>query len=136
MAVGGAHRLHMGTITTSRDDSGTITVFSVSGDITGTEITEAMARAYQDSQPVHALWDYVHASFHRVDSAGYARIAEQAKSLAHFRSGGRTAFVAPGDVEVSAIKLLEAISQKVALPIPLRMFNSFADALDWLRNEE
>lgn len=122
----------MGAIRTSLDDSGAVGVFDVDGDISDAEITAAMKSRYIDGGPPHALWDYSRATFHRIDSAGYTRIAQTAKDLARFRPGGRTAFVAPGDVEVPAIRLLEAISAIVALPIPLRMCATRDEALRWL----
>jgi hypothetical protein len=103
----------MADIIVGMDESGMVSVFEVVGDATAQDITAAMRARYCEGCPPHALWDYSKASFHRVDSAGYTLIAETAKALAGFRPGGRTAFVAPGEVEISAIALLEAISRQV-----------------------
>ena len=60
------------------------------------------------------------------------RIATAAKDRAAYRVGGKTAFIAPGKQEAVALKLLEAMSRVIDLPIPLRICPTKSDAIGWL----
>ena len=126
----------MATIRISVDETSSFSIFDVEGTVNADDIAAAMVRQYVDGAPPHALWDYSRATFHELNAGDYMRIASTAKSLAHNRPGGRTAFVAPGELEAVAIKFLEASSKLVALPIPLLICATREDAVAWLTSQD
>lgn len=126
----------MATIRVSVDEANAVSVFEIEGTVTAADIVAAMERQYVDGSPPHALWDYSRATFHEMNADDYVRIASTAKALAPNRPTGRTAFVAPGELEAVAIRMLEASSKMVALPIPLQICPTREEALAWLTSPE
>ena len=122
----------MGNIQISIDADANASIFDVRGEVTADDIIAAMDQQYIAGSPRHAVWDYSHAIFHKLEPQDYSRIAAAAKQRATHRAGGKTAFIAPGEQEVVAIKLLEAISKTIDLPIPLRICPTRSDAITWL----
>jgi hypothetical protein len=107
-------------------------IFEVEGEVSADDFIAAMDRQYSVPPPPHALWDYSRARLHNLSPADYTRIATAAKKHAPKRPGGRTAFVASRKFEQAAMKLLEAISEMVAVPIPLRLCETRKEAVAWL----
>lgn len=122
----------MGTIEISVDTSANASIFTVRGEVTVDDVIEAMNRQYVEGAPPHAIWDYSGANFYQIDADGFQRIANAAMDRARYRPGGKTSFVAPGDNEAIAIKLLQATSHVIDLPIPLQVHQTREEALSWL----
>jgi len=126
----------MGNIQIRIDTVANASVFDVRGEVTADDIIVAMTRQYVAGAPPHTVWDYTRASFHRLETADYIRIAAAAKDRAAFRLGGKTAFIAPGEQEAVAIKLLETMSKVIDLPIPLHICRTKGEAIDWLTADD
>lgn len=126
----------MKTIRISVDTDADASIFDVRGEVTADDIIAAMNQQYVAGSPRHAIWDYTRAAFHKLETADYIRIATAAKDRAAYRVGGKTAFIAPGKQEVVAIKLLEAMSRVIDLPIPLCICRTKSDAIDWLAADD
>jgi hypothetical protein len=126
----------MATIRVSVDRISAFSIFEIEGTVSADDIVAAMERQYVTGAPPHALWDYSRATFHELNADDYARIAGTAKALAPNRPGGRTAFVAPGELEAVAIKFLEASSKMVELPIPLHICATREEAVAWLTSPD
>ena len=122
----------MATIDISVDEAIEASVFDVVGDVTADDIIAAMDRHYVAGTPRNAMWDYTHADFNRLETSDYRRIAMAAKDRAIHRIGGKTAFVTAGALETFAVKLLEANSKVIDLPLNTRFFKTREDAIAWL----
>ena len=127
---------NMATIDISVDEAIEASVFDAVGDITADDIIAAMDRQYVDGTPPNALWDYARADFNRLETSDYRRIAMAAKERAIHRIGGKTAFVTEGALELFAVKLLEANSKVIDLPLNTRFFETHDEAVAWLREDE
>ncbi len=122
----------MATILVITDIAANCLIFEVEGPVRADDIISVMERNYVAGAPVHAIWDYSAATFHEMGPDDYARIAAAAKALAPLRPGGRTAFVVPGSLEAVAIRMFEASSKLVDLPIPLHTCATRDEAIAWM----
>ena len=122
----------MATIHISIDEAIKASVFDVVSDVPADDIIAAMDRQYVAGIPRNALWDHARADFNRLETGDYRRIAMAAKERAHYRVGGKTAFVTAGALEMFAVNLLEANLKVIDLPFDTRFFATREEAVAWL----
>jgi hypothetical protein len=128
------------TITISVDHDKQLTDIKVVGTLSFNEALDTLHDFYQKSPTKNLLWDFSDASFDNISSWNLKKLTDYVKQYGHLRIGGKTALVAPNDLErgllqMLEIRLLEAFDETDEIPIRLEISRSVDEAISWLDKE-
>lgn len=116
-------------IETTRDRDTGLTIHTVSGPVT----EEDMYAALEDPDPTPLiLWDMSGAEVDHVTPLDLQRFVGRAAALGMKRKGGRTAVLAPDDLQFGLARMSEAFTEMDATPFGFRAFRDRDEALQWL----
>jgi hypothetical protein len=111
-----------------------LTTFIVHGDISLTEIEQAISTFYHKQATLNALWDLRKSSLQRLSTSDVQSLIEYLKSNTYVRDNGKTAMVAPKDADFGLVRMGEVYAEN--LPTSFRVFRSIEEAYDWIRQEQ
>ncbi len=109
-----------------------MTVKKVSGSATAHEIIRNIVNFYSIHPTLYMLWDLSEASLELLTSEDLRRIADIVQLYAHLRNGGKTAIVAPRDLEYWISKALLTKDNICDIPFEIEVFRKISDAEEWL----
>ena len=121
------------TITTHRETSRHLTIFTCKGNLSYTEIIEAMKRFYKGivAPPTKkVLWDISSASVSSITAAQVTKIADLSIENEDVMTGGKTAVVAPEDVDFGLARSFAA--QTIGERRDFMVFRTNDEAAEWL----
>jgi aconitase B len=124
--------LKLEKIKTDINESGNITVFTVTGEILADDVVQCVKEYYLGKITLHAIWDLSNADLRHISSSDIDRIAEFVSQYGNLRKGGKTAFVAPEDLGFGISRAYAAISEMKSTPIEVRSFRNLDEAKKWL----
>ncbi len=114
------------------ETQGNCTIFTVTGDVTATDIVVQATRYMADQQTDASLWDFSHVSRLDVSTAELDGIATSIKKVSTDGKVRKVALVGSKNVNIGLGKFFAAIAQIYNLPNEYQVFRTVALARDWL----
>jgi hypothetical protein len=119
----------------SKDQNQNLTILVVTGISSEQEMHKALGDIYESAPTPLVLWDMSQADVSYVTPDMLQNFVRKAAHLGTFRPGGRTAVVAPGDLQYGLGRMSEIFADVESAPYALRVFRSKPDAMGWLTSE-
>ena len=110
-----------------------LTIHTVSGLASEEDMYRALAGDGNRETTAFVLWDMSRAEVAHVTSDILRRFIRKATELGEARQGGRTAVVAPEDLQFGLARMSEVFSEEESSPFGFRAFRTRAEALLWLQ---
>jgi len=109
-----------------------ITVRKIIGVATAEEILEAVREFYAGQITKNVIWDVSSGSLADLTSKDVRNIMELVRVYSHTRTGGKTAIVAPADLEYGIARMLSILGELIRIPIETETFRTLSDAAKWM----
>lgn len=119
-------------ITTIRDEARDLTAHLCEGRVAIEEIAETIRKFYSGVPTRHVLWDLTEADVSDIHSSQIESLADLVKSIAHSRSGGKTALVAASDLSFGLSRVYQALAEITDQASELQVFRSVEEARAWI----
>ena len=111
---------------------GRVSLITVRGPTTDADLIAALEAFYARGPTLHLMWDLSSADLSEVDTDGLRRVLATARSLAAGRPGGRTAIIAPEDLQYGLSRLYETLADLAGHAIGHKVVRTAAEAHEWL----
>ena len=114
-----------------------LTVFTGEGEISYSEAWKAMSRDYRGIHPGttrNILWDLRNASVASITASQVTKLADLSDNYPKQRGGGKTAIVAPHDLDFGIAKQFEG--QSMSLSREFVVFRDIDKAHKWIEESE
>jgi hypothetical protein len=122
----------MASIKRTKRKDASLTIFTVSGVLKCEEAIHALEDFFKDVTP-YLLWDFTDADLSGINRKDLEQIIMVAKSNAHLRKNGRTAFVVGHDLSFGMTRMYEILSEIREHPIHHHVFRDLDKAITWLK---
>jgi len=109
-----------------------LTVHDVTGRVTEFEMHDALEKLYKEELTDLLLWDMSKADVSHVTSETLRNFAMKSAKLGVRREGGRTAVVAPTDLQYGLARISDVFLETEGAPFSFRVFRAREEALKWL----
>ena len=109
-----------------------LTVFKCSGELTRTELYNAITSYLKETPTIYELWDFTSARFPTVSKEDLRDSAFLGRKYGSKKRGGKNAIVAPEDLEYGLSRMFKMMAEIVELPFEVRVFRSLDEATLWL----
>jgi len=123
------------SIKTSHDRSRDLTIHVVIGSITVDEMIASLEKFYTHGSTLLTLWDMSQSELSQITPDGILKFIRRAALLGVERKGGRTAVVAPQDLQYGLGRMAETFAMFESLPFRMGIFRTREDAMSWLLSE-
>ena len=121
----------MGRITVTDEPEQDLTVIALHGDVTLEELDAGLAEVRR--RPVRAtfqIWDYTNGTLGAPKGDVVARLAAAYRD--GVRTGGKTAFVCPRDIQFGLARMFVIYAESHKYPVAMQAFRDMAAARVWL----
>ncbi|MBN2323947.1 MAG: hypothetical protein JXQ30_09440 [Spirochaetes bacterium] len=118
------------------DNRNDLTVFKCSSALTEQECLEAIRSFYKESPTKFTLWQLDGFSATNISTDALRRIYETIRTLGNKRKGGKTAIVAPLDLEYGLGRMIQTWAGIGGLPYETKVFRTPEEAGQWLFSKE
>ena len=115
----------------SRDEELDLTRLTVTGQPTLSEMLKALDWLSENRTRL-ILWDMSNADMSNAATSEVRKFVERAVELGKGRTDGRTAVVAPGDLEFGFARMSGSLTDMNEADYSLSAFRSIEDAMEWL----
>ena len=123
----------MGRINIISDATKNRTKFSVEGSITIIDVLNAIRNFYEGGAVTkNVLWDLTNGKAKEIQSSELENIFNLRKGFAHLRKGGKTAILAPADIEFGMSRMVELMTDFKEETIETRVFRTMENTKQWL----
>ena len=119
---------------TTRDDSLQLTVHTITGEVTVDELI-GLVKGFNENPTRLVQWDMSGAELSGTTQGDIRALIEGATTLATNRPAGKTAVIAPMDIQFGLGRMSEAYAEITKLPFELRVFRTEVEAQQWLLDE-
>lgn len=119
-------------ITTTRDRGQNLTEHVVTGPALEAEMYRTLEDFYAQEPTDLLLWDMSNAEVSHVTPDILRKFVQRAAKLGVSREGGRTAILAPEDLQFGLGRMTETFADIESTPYKVQVFRSRQDALKWL----
>ncbi len=123
------------TIKVTRDESKDITIHVVIGSVSEEEMYDVLDDFYTRGPTKHLLWDMSQAKVGEVASGALKDFVHRSAKLGVQRKGGRTAIIAPQDIQFGLGRMAEVFAEISSAPFKVRAFRARQQALEWLMSD-
>jgi len=117
-------------------NNGSLTILSVVGKVTYTEVIGALNDFYNQNFTLNLLWDFSEADLQSATSEELQKIIAVAKGYAHLRLAGKTGVIMKNDLGFGLGRMYEILSEIKEHPIYHHIFRSKDEALAWLETHK
>jgi hypothetical protein len=125
--------IKMGRINIISDATKNRTKFSVEGSITIIDVLNAIRNFYEGGAVTkNVLWDLTNGKAKEIQSSELENIVNLRKGFAHLRKGGKTAILAPADIEFGMSRMVELMTDFKEETIETRVFRTMENTKQWL----
>ena len=124
------------TITLATNQESQLTVFKVVGSITYKEGMEALRSFYEKHLTRNVLWDFNEGNLAAISTEQMKSFADYVSQQGKLRAGGKTAFVAPKDLEYGLLRMLNTIGEFNEIPFQTMVFRSMDQAIAWIEKDD
>ena len=122
----------MGNIQKNVDEQNALTIYTVTGKITGSEVQDVIREFYEGNTTPNVLWDLTQCDVSGITSSDVQRIASFQRKQADSRLGGKTAIAASEEVAFGLARMYELLTELRELPFATRTFRTPEEAKEWL----
>ena len=123
----------MGNIHIHIDAAKDLTKLTATGHITITDVVNGIRTFYEgDNVTNNVLWDLTDCKAKEIQSSELENIVTLRNEFAHLRDGGKTAILAPADIEFGMARMVELMTQFKEELIETRVFRTMKDLNQWL----
>ncbi|HSG26931.1 MAG TPA: hypothetical protein VLA34_00525 [Candidatus Krumholzibacterium sp.] len=119
-------------IETRRDDDSDLTIQVVTGTVLKEEMFGVVKDFYAGRPTRLVLWDLSRADFSDLTQLEVRGFASLVAELSAKRVEGRTAVVAPEDLQFGLGRMVQFYIEKREVPFSLQIFRSLPEAVHWL----
>jgi hypothetical protein len=123
-------------IETTVDVKRSIAIHKCSGNLTNKDMSDAINAFYVGSTNKYTLWDFSNASMNNIPIESVKQLIILEQKRASSIVGGRTAVVAPKDLEYGYARMLQIQSDTNDLLFKVGVFKTLEEANQWLLQEE
>jgi hypothetical protein len=123
-------------IETKVDVKRSIAIHKCSGNLTTEDMSDAINAFYVSSTNKYTLWDFSNASMKNISMESVKQLIILEQKRASSIAGGRTAVVAPHNLEYGFARMLQMKSDTDDLPFKIGVFRTLEEANEWLLSEE
>ena len=109
-----------------------LTIFTVIGPVTHSEIKEAIDEFYEGVASKNVLWNLAGGNFELISDTDIQDLSKIPKAQFMARKGGKTAIVADKDLAYGMARAYEARTHIDSLPFDTKVFRTIEDAYQWL----
>ncbi len=113
-----------------------LTRLVVVGEVTAAEMKQIIEQFWELPEvTLNVLWDYSEASMERLTNVDVRNLVPVGKRYGHRleeRRGGKTAIVAPRDLEYGMMRVSEVLSEASEYSFEVRVFRGMEEAEVWL----
>jgi hypothetical protein len=113
-----------------------LTIHIYSGNLTGYELLNTIQSFYEDSPSLYTLCDYSDASMDCISPAYVRELHSMVRKLGSARRGGKTAVVAPEDLEYGFARMFQIMSDENGFPFRIKVFRRYEEAMMWILEKE
>lgn len=110
-----------------------LTVFFVVGELKHVEQMEAIKSFYEGEPTSKTIWDFSACQGSRGNQNDIQKILSYAISMKDRRLPGKTAILAPADVDFGLARMTGALSEIAESPWEVRAFRTLEEAVEWLQ---
>ena len=120
------------------DQSKQLTVFTGTGEISYSEIQNAIDSFYEGTHTINVLWDLRKTNVSKITSDQVNQIANLLYQYNGIREGVRTSLITPEDITYGLSRMLISLLEvkEKNLPINMRVFRDYKEAMNWLFKEK
>ncbi len=112
--------------------SGDVMIITVVGTVTAKESVNAVQGYYAGHITKNVIWHLSPGSTKYLTSSDLRDISDLIFAHAHVRAGGKTAFVAPADLEYGMCRMLCAFAEFSRIPLEVEIFRTLSQAAEWM----
>jgi hypothetical protein len=112
--------------------SGEVTLRKIIGDVTIDEMLNALREYYAGQVTRNWVWDLSNGSVRSLTSNDMKLIAELVLQHAHSRAGGKTAIVAPNDLDYGISRMLNIYAELGNILFQTQTFRTLSEAAKWI----
>jgi hypothetical protein len=123
-------------IETARDADRNLTTHVVIGFVSEKEMHEVLEGFYDGQPTALVLWDMSKAQLAHVTAEMLQKFVRRAAKLGVHRRGGRTAVIAPEDLQYGLGRMSETFAEIESTPYRFSVFRSRQDAMQWLASDD
>jgi hypothetical protein len=120
------------------DQTKQLTVFTGTGEISYSEVRDAIDSFYAGTHTLNVLWDLRSANVSKITSEQVDQIANLLYQYNGIRKGVRTSLITPKDITFGLSRMLISLLEvkEKDLPINMHVFRTYEEAMNWLFKEE
>lgn len=124
----------MANITVTIESEKDLTIFTVEGNLTATEII-AFTKEYYSKHPTKlVLWDGSKGTVSSITALDFQKIAQKTKNQIEKRKGGKTALVGSFDIDFGLARMYGIYAEIERIPVQYRVFRNTDEAMVWLQS--
>jgi len=124
------------SIETTHDPDRNLTIHVVIGSVSEKEMYGVLEDFYERQPTALVLWDMSQAEMAHVTAGMLQKFIRRAAQLGTHRRGGRTAVVAPDDLQYGLGRMSETFAEIESVPFSYCVFRSQQDAMRWLASDD
>ena len=122
-------------IETVVDEHNDLTIHKCIGEIGTEEYKKAILSFYKGSPTKNVVWDFSNTSLAETTTEGIKQLSLMVQKLGTARKNGKSAVVAPGDLEYGMARMFQLLTDNGQIPFMIRVFRSFDAAKQWLSSK-
>ena len=126
----------MGNIQKRVEAQNALTIYTVTGKISGDEVQDVIREFYEGHTTQKVLWDMTQCDVSAITTEDVKKIANLQRKQANLRRGGKTALAAPEEVSFGLSRMYELLTELRKLPFETRTFRTREEANEWLLLED
>ena len=126
----------MGNIQKRVDAKNDLTIYTVTGKVSGNEVQDAIREFYEGNITLKVLWDQSKSDVSGITSSDVQKIANLQRKHADLRLGGKTAIAAPEEVAFGLSRMYELLTELRELPFETRALRTREEAYEWLISKD
>jgi hypothetical protein len=109
-----------------------LTIYKCSGIIPTQELFDSAKFFFHSEPTLNHLWDTTDADLSQVKGNELEELAKLTKQYAPERAGGRTAFVAPDDLNFGLARMYATYSEITGFQVEMKVFRTHKEAEQWI----
>lgn len=113
-----------------------LTTYSVIGDFKVTTILESLDQFYMSYYTLNLAWDFSEANTSHITRDDINSIIKHAKTHAHLRKNGKTAFIVSDDLSFGLGRMYDIVAEISDHKIFHNVFRNIEEAIEWLQDNE
>lgn len=124
------------SIKVTKDKGLDLTIHEVTGPASETEMHEALENFYKEQPTALLLWDMSESDVSHVTPDILHRFIKKSAKLGECRQEGRTAIIAPEDLQYGLARMSMVFTEMESAPYRFCAFRTRQEALEWLKSDD